>query len=210
MLAGLVSVGMAVSANAATFYYDSYGGFIPGTGEPSGNYTVENNAEGSNNANALKNIQHSYTVYSWETSNNGYENNGYYYSNNQGSTYKCPNARPAGTLVSPVSNPTPGQIFITDGTDPNISCEDAHAFLPQEFYPTDFTHLGNKYSVVVSGFSHDNDIQNNTFWACEDGECEGTVKFEIRDVTTEVDLEIDKSVLPVTVNSGETSPTLSR
>lgn len=317
LLAGLVSMGMAVSANAATFYYDSYGGFVKGSGEPSGNYTVENNAntrtgatgskafdvgadsdarnpstidvdvlwgtksgytnkgpyagrsglalsrvigasvdsnagltdfgtlthfnrpissgtsleqiemqwnlavfgnqtdannaEGSNNAGALKNIQHSYTLYNWETANSGYGNNGYFYSTdngetwvgNAGSTYKCPNSRPAGTLVSPVSSPTPGQVFITDGNDTNVSCDDAHAFLPQEFYPTDFTYDGRKYSVVVSGFSYANDVQNNTFWACEDAQCQGTVKFEILDVTTDVDLKIDKSVLPVTVNSGE-------
>lgn len=45
LLAGIAAVGMTASANAATFYYDAYGGFINGTGTPAaGNALVENNA----------------------------------------------------------------------------------------------------------------------------------------------------------------------
>lgn len=214
LLAGLAAGGMAVSANAATFYYDAYGGFIIGTGTPGAanstvvddadtrsgggtfdvgadndarnpgtvnvdvawgtaqgtvgpydgrsglalsrvlgdsivsdgtlgdfgvlthfnrpissgtglehiemewnlalfaNQTDANNAETSNNANAIVEIQNSYTIYNWETANAGYGINGYYYSTDGGATWtgntaagSCPNSRSDGTLVSPVNTP---------------------------------------------------------------------------------------------------------
>lgn len=250
LLAGLAAGGMAVSANAATFYYDAYGGFIIGTGTPGAanstvvddadtrsgggtfdvgadndarnpgtvnvdvawgtaqgtvgpydgrsglalsrvlgdsivsdgtlgdfgvlthfnrpissgtglehiemewnlalfaNQTDANNAETSNNANAIVEIQNSYTIYNWETANAGYGINGYYYSTDGGATWtgntaagSCPNSRSDGTLVSPVNNPGPEQIFIANGTDsPGDDCSDAHAFVRQAFVDTTFTY----------------------------------------------------------------------
>ncbi|MFA7521595.1 MAG: IPTL-CTERM sorting domain-containing protein [Halothiobacillaceae bacterium] len=179
------------------------------------NQTDANNAETSNNANAIVEIQNSYTIYNWETANAGYGINGYYYSTDGGATWtgntaagSCPNSRSDGTLVSPVNNPGPEQIFIANGTDsPGDDCSDAHAFVRQAFVDTTFTYDDGggerTYSAILTGFHHNGNGGSNTFWAGEEAATSGTVSFQILDVTPEIDLGITKSVTPEPVVSGE-------
>lgn len=168
-----------------------------------GNLTDAQNAESSNNANSIAEIQQDFTLYNWETANAGYGADGYYYSTDGGATWvgneatgaggvSCPNSRPDGTLVSPVSSPAPGEIFVADGTDNssnplwNGECSDAHTFLPTELTPSVFTYddgTGPRdYSVSLRGFYRNGDL-TDTFWACEDETCQGTVRFDIQDTT---------------------------
>jgi hypothetical protein len=168
-----------------------------------GNLTDAQNAETSGNANNITEIQQNFTLYNWETANAGYGEDGYYYSTDGGATWvgneatgaggvPCPNSRPDGTLVSPVSSPSAGEIFVADGTDNgsnpqwNGDCSDAHTFLPKTLAGSSFIYDDGtgprEYEVVLRGFYRGGSL-TDTFWACEDNNCQGTVRFDIQDTT---------------------------
>lgn len=156
------------------------------------NPTDAANAETSGNANAVFEFTGNFTLYNWETANAGYGPGGFQFFNgsawvpNTGSG-ECPNDLPAGTLVTPLTSGTPDvtEIYTSDGNPTAATeCPDAHIYTPKSFPGTSFSYNGSIYTVEISGF-YQPDLGNaltDTFWACEDDDCQGTVEFSVNRV----------------------------
>lgn len=153
------------------------------------NSTDAANAETSDNANSVYLQTATFTLYNWETANSGYAPGGFRYFDgadwvSNGAT-SCPNFFVSGTPVtsSTSGTPAPEEIFISDGNPTAATlCEDAHIYLPKTYGGTTFLYNGETYALVMTGFyapEPQGGELTDTFWACENVECWGTVKFAI-------------------------------
>jgi hypothetical protein len=153
------------------------------------NATDAANAEGSGNANAVYEQTGNFTIYNWETTNAGYDPGGFRYFNgsawvSNGDT-RCPNFFAAGTPVTPTTSgtPTEADIFLSNGNPTGATeCGDAHIYLPKTLGASSFEYDGETYQIVLSGFYAEEALGGaliDTFWACEQEECNGTVKFAV-------------------------------
>jgi hypothetical protein len=148
------------------------------------------NAEASGNANAVFEFTGEFTLYNWETPNAGLAANGFRYFDgtswvgNSGDV-GCPSDYPAGTQVTPTTTgePGPDEIFISDGNPTGAEeCPDAHIYLPRTFPGSQFEFDGRIYDIEISGFYQPQQLGGeltDTFWACENLECDGTVRFAL-------------------------------
>ena len=151
------------------------------------------NAEASGNANAVYEFTGDFTLYNWETPNAGAPENGFRYFDGtswvgNSSAVGCPNDYPEGTPVTPTTSgePEPRDIFLSDGNPTSATeCPDAHIYLPRSFPGAEFEYDGRIYSILISGFYQPQQLGGaltDTFWACENLECDGTVRFALTSV----------------------------
>ncbi len=153
------------------------------------NPTDAANGETSGNANAVYLQTANFTLHNWETTNAGYAPGGFRYFDgvdwvSNGATI-CPSWFPSGTLVTRSTSGTPSteDIFTSDGNPSGATeCGDAHIYTPKTFSGTTFVYGGETYALAMSGFyapEPQGGALTDTFWACENTECWGTVKFAI-------------------------------
>jgi len=151
------------------------------------------------NVNPARTINLSFTLYNWETPNVPADNPAYSVSYDQGATWTtigpgvCPGSTPAGTLVvGPL-----GKIYQSAFTDQpayppwNGECGDAHIYEGGPANANGFSYDGRDYRVELVGFYGPFGDLTNTFWACENNQCFGTVKFRIREVTRAAAVPVD-------------------
>lgn len=148
-------------------------------------------ADAAANANPVQTTNLSFTLYNWETTNNPAQNPVHTVSYDNGQTWTtvgpgvCPGATPVGTLiVGPL-----GKIYRSANADNpsnpvwNGECSDAHIYEGSASNVYTFTRDSRLYEIELIGFYGPTGALTYTFWACEQQQCFGTVKFRIRDVT---------------------------
>jgi hypothetical protein len=155
------------------------------------------------NVNPVRTINMSFTLYNWETLNVAAENPAYSVSYDNGATWTtvgpgvCPGSTPAGTLIiGPL-----GKIYQSAFTDQplyppwNGECADAHIYEGGPGNVNTFSHDGRLYRVELVGFYGPFGDLTQTFWACENNQCFGTVKFRILEVAQAAAVPVDSGAL---------------
>jgi hypothetical protein len=149
------------------------------------------------NTNPVKTVTLRYTLYNWETPNDPTANPAYQVSYDKGATWTtvgpgvCPGSTPAGTLI--VGHL--GKIYESAFTDQagyppwNGECSDAHIYESSSANVDTFSHGGREYRVRLVGFYGPFGDLTNTFWACENNQCFGTVKFQIVEVAAPIPVD---------------------
>ena len=148
-------------------------------------------ADAAANTGAFRTIDLNYRVYVWETINDPASNPVYTVSYDNGGTWTtvgpgvCPGSTPEGTLIVGPA----GKIFKSAYTDQpgyapwNGECSDGHIFEAHSSNTNTFSHEGRDYRIDLVGFYGPLGILTETFWACENRDCFGTVNLKITDVT---------------------------
>ena len=155
-------------------------------------------AAASTNAGAFKTIDLGFTVYNWETPNDPAANPAYVVSYDNGATWTtigpgvCPGSTPVGTLIVGHLGKIYRSAHPDDPANPvwDGQCADAHVYEGDPGNVYAFARGGRDYRLELSGFYGRTGQLTDTFWACEDQACWGTVKFAIRDVTAPTDVPV--------------------
>jgi hypothetical protein len=132
-----------------------------------------------------------FTLYNWETPNSPASNPAYSVSYDNGATWTtigpgvCPGSTPDGTLIVGPFGKIFRSAFADSPTNPvwNGECADAHIYEGSPGNVYTFTHDGRDYRIELIGFYDSTGSLTGTFWACENQQCFGTVKFRILDIT---------------------------
>jgi hypothetical protein len=145
----------------------------------------------ASNAGAFRTIDLNFTLYNWETPNTPASNPAYSVSYDNGATWTtygpglCPGSTPAGTLiVGPL-----GRIYRSAFTDQpgnpvwNGECADGHIYEGSASNVYTFSRAGRDYRLDLIGFYGPTGQLTQTFWACENQQCFGTVNFRISEIT---------------------------
>jgi len=132
-----------------------------------------------------------FTLYNWETPNSPASNPAYSVSYDNGATWTtigpgvCPGSTPLGTLIVGPFGKIFRSAFADSPTNPvwNGECADAHIYEGSPGNVYSFSYNGRDYRIELIGFYGPTGALTGTFWACENQECFGTVRFRITDVT---------------------------
>lgn len=159
-------------------------------------------ADAAANVNPVQTIDLRFTLYNWETPNDPAANPAYSVSYDNGATWStigpgvCPGSTPAGTLI--VGHL--GKIYQSAFTDQpayppwNGECSDGHIYEGSSANQYTFSHGGREYRLELIGFYGPFGDLTHTFWACENNQCFGTVKFRIIDVTPATPVPVDSGI----------------
>jgi len=134
-----------------------------------------------------------FTLYDWETPNSPAANPAYSVSYDNGATWTtigpgvCPGSTPAGTLIVGPFGRIYRSAFADTPTNPvwNGECADAHIYEGNPSNVYTFSHNGRDYRMELIGFYGPTGALTGTFWACENQQCFGTVKFQIVEITAQ-------------------------